>query len=73
MKKQNDYFGLSYVISLIFSIIPVTAWVLGAVQRFKEEAYIAFVVRVLFGYVIWLIDIVWMILHKAIFRFLSVI
>ena len=73
MKKKNDYFGLPYVVSLLLTIFPLTSWIIGAIARFKEEAYIAFVVRIFFGYIIWLIDVVWMILHKAIFRFLSVV
>lgn len=71
MKKKNDYFGLPYVVSLILVIFPLTSWIVGAILRFKEEAPIAFVVRLLFGYVIWLIDVTWMILHRAVFRFLS--
>ena len=71
MKKKNDYFGLPYIVSLIIAIFPLTSWIVGAILRLKEEAPIAFVVRLLFGYIIWLIDIVWMILHRAVFRFLS--
>lgn len=73
MKKKSDYFGLTYIVSLILAIFPLTSWIIGAVVRLKEEAKIAFVVRLLFGYLIYFIDLLWMILHKAIFRFLSVV
>ena len=73
MKKKNDYFGLTYIVSLILAIFPLTSWIIGAVVRLKEEAKIAFVVRLFFGYLIYFIDLLWMILHKAIFRFLSVV
>ena len=33
---KRDYFGLGYVVSVILAIIPVTAWILGALTRFKE-------------------------------------
>lgn len=73
MKKERDYFNLPYILSLVLTIIPITSWIMGAVLRLREQAPIAFVVRLLFGYVIWIIDILWMVLHRAVFRFLSVI
>ena len=36
MAKKSDYFGLGYLVSVILAIIPVTAWILGALTRLKE-------------------------------------
>ena len=34
--RKGDYFGLSYIVSLILAIIPITSWVLGWLTRFSE-------------------------------------
>ena len=34
--KSSDYFGLGYIVSIILAIIPVTAWLCGAITRFQE-------------------------------------
>ena len=36
MAGSKDYFGLSYIVSVILAIIPVTAWICGAITRFQE-------------------------------------
>ena len=33
MAKKSDYLGLSYIVSVILAIIPITAWVLGIITR----------------------------------------
>ena len=74
MANRNDYFSLSRIVSLILAIIPVTAWVLGFVTRFKEGAIIAGIVRIIFGgWVIWILDLVCMILTGRICRLWFVI
>ena len=35
-KARSDYFGLGRIVSIILAIIPFTAWILGAITRFKE-------------------------------------
>ena len=73
MAKKSDYFGLSYIVSLILAIIPVTAWVCGVVTRFTEGKIVAGIIRiVLGGWIIWVVDLVCMILGKHIFRLLNI-
>lgn len=69
MANKNDYFGLSWVVSLILAIIPVTSWVCGFVTRFMEGKIVAGLVRLIFGWnIIWVLDLVFMIMKKSIFR-----
>ena len=54
--SKSDYFGLSYIVSLILAIIPVTSWICGAVTRFQEGKIVAGLLRLLLGWgIIWLI------------------
>lgn len=72
-KKKSDYFGLSYVVSLILTIIPITNLFCGVVTRIMEGKIVAGLLRLLLGWnVIWICDIVCMILNKRIFRLLNV-
>lgn len=72
-KKRSDYFGLSYLVSVILAIIPVTAWVCGFVTRFQEKKIVAGLIRLIFGFtIVWILDIVFMILNKHILRLLNV-
>lgn len=72
-KKSKDYFGLSYIVSLILAIIPVTSWLLGAVTRFTEGKIVAGILRLILGWnIIWILDIVFMVLNHSILRVLDV-
>ena len=77
MAKQNDYFGLSYIVSLILAIIPITSVVCGIVTRFMEGKVVAGIVRLVIAitgigaFVLWVIDLVMMILNKSIWRVLD--
>jgi len=72
-KTSKDYFGLSYIVSLILAIIPFTAWVCGFVTRFQEGKIVAGLIRLIFGFtIVWILDIVFMIMNRQIFRFLNV-
>ena len=66
--KGKDYFGLGRLVSIILAIIPVTAWVLGFLTRFKEGHIICGLIRVFFGGVIWIVDLVLMIISGHILR-----
>ena len=72
MSKKADYFGLSYIVSLILAIIPFTAWLLGVVTRFKEGKIVAGVIRIFGGWLIWVLDLVFMITRKSICRLLNI-
>ncbi len=72
-KRRGDYFGLSYIVSLILAIIPVTSWILGAVTRFSEGKIVAGILRLILGWnIIWIIDLILMIVSKHILRLLNV-
>ena len=71
--RKGDYFGLSYIVSLILAIIPITSWVLGWLTRFSEGKIVAGILRLLLGWnIIWILDIVCMVLKKSILRLLNV-
>lgn len=64
----NDYFGLNRILSLILVIIPITSWVLGVVTRFMEGKWLFAVVRIFLGWIIWILDIYFMVTKNQIFR-----
>ena len=71
MANKSDYFGLSYIVSLILAIIPVTSWICGAITRFTEGRIIAGIVRLIgLGFILWIIDLILMITSKHILRVL---
>lgn len=73
MAKKSDYFGLSYVVSLILAIIPITSMICGAVTRIMEGKIVAGLLRILVGWnIIWICDLVLMIVKKNILRILPV-
>lgn len=73
MAKKSDYFGLSYLVSVILAIIPVTSWICGALTRFKEGKIVAALIRLIFGFnIVWILDLILMIMSKHILRLLNV-
>ncbi len=73
MAGKSDYFGLDWIVSLILAIIPITAWVCGVVTRFQEGKIVAAIVRVFFGgWILWVVDLIFMITQKHIFRLLNI-
>ena len=71
-KRKSDYFGLSYIASLILAIIPVTSWILGAITRFSEGKIVAGLLRMIFGFnIVWIFELVVTIVKKSIWRLLN--
>ena len=71
--RKGDYFGLSYIVSVILAIIPVTSWICGAITRFQDGKIVAGIIRLLFGWsIIWIIDLILMLVSKHILRVLPV-
>lgn len=74
-KSSKDYFGLSWIVSLILAIFPLTSVVCGIVTRFQEST-VAGVVRLIIcitgvgAVALWVIDLVLMILNHKILRVL---
>lgn len=72
-KASKDYFGLSWLVSLILAIIPFTAWVCGFITRFKEGKIVAGLIRLIFGFtIVWILDLVFMVVNHRIFRLLNI-
>lgn len=72
MAKKSDYFGLSYVVSLILAIIPITSAICGIVTRIQEGKIVAGILRILLGWnIIYILDLIFMIMDKKIFRLLD--
>ena len=72
MASKKDYFGLSYIVSLILAIIPFTAWICGMITRFSEGKIVAGIIRIFGGWLIWILDLICMIVSKHILRVLPV-
>lgn len=71
--SSKDYFGLSRLVSIILAIIPVTAWLCGAITRFQDGKIVAGIIRLIFGFtLVWILDLVFMILNGRICRILNV-
>ena len=71
---MEDYLGLDRIISIIFLIMPFTAWLFGIIQRFKDGHIVACLVRFFFGFnIIWLCDIVTTIINGCNVNLLRVI
>ena len=71
-RSRKDYFGLGKIISIILAIIPVTAWILGAITRFTEGKLVAGLIRLIFGFtVVWIIDLILMIISGKILRLIN--
>ena len=72
-KGNKDYFGLSRIVSIILAIIPVTAWLLGAITRFSEGKILAGIIRLIgIGFILWIVDLIMMIAKGHILRLLNV-
>ena len=71
-KKSTDYFGLGRLVSIILAIIPFTAWILGVVIRFQEGKIVAGIIRIFGGWLIWLLDIVFVAKDSRICRLLNI-
>ena len=72
MANKSDYFGLGYIVSVILAIIPVTSWLCGIITRLQEGKIVAAIIRIFFGFnIIWILDLVFMIISKHIFRLIN--
>ncbi len=70
---KSDYFGLSWIVSVILAIIPVTAWICGFITRLQEGKIVAALIRLIFGFwIVWLLDLILMIVSKHILRLLNI-
>ena len=71
--SKSDYFGLDYIVSLILAIIPFTSWLCGIITRFQDGHIVAAIIRIFFGFnIIWILDLIFMIVNKKIFRLLQI-
>lgn len=71
-KGKSDYFGLSWIVSLILAIIPFTSWICGALTRLSEGKIVAALIRLIFGFtIVWIVDLICMLTGHKIWRFLN--
>lgn len=71
--SKKDYFGLSYLVSVILAIIPVTSWICGILTRLSEGKIVAAILRIFLGFwIVWILDLILMILSRHILRLLNV-
>lgn len=72
-KTKSDYFGLSYLVSVILAIIPITSFICGFITRLMEGKIVAAILRILLGWnIIWILDLIFMIISKHILRILNI-
>lgn len=71
-KVSKDYFGLDWIVSLILAIIPFTAWLCGVITRFQEGKIVAGIIRIFGGWLIWVLDLIFMITQHKICRLLNI-
>lgn len=71
-KTSKDYFGLSWIVSLILAILLPTAWICGIITRFKEGKIVAGIIRIFGGWLIWILDLIFMIKDHKICRLLNI-
>lgn len=72
-EKGKDYFGLPRIASIILAIIPVTAWILGFLTRFKDGKILAGIIRIIgVGLILWIVDLILIILRGRILRLLPI-
>ncbi len=70
-KGSKGYFGFGRVLSIIFAIIPVTAWLFGFITRFMEGKIVAGILRLIgLGFIMWILDLIFMIAKGTICRIL---
>ncbi len=70
---KKDYFGLDRIVSIILAIIPFTAWICGVVTRIKDGCIVAAIIRLIgLGFILWLLDLIFMILNGSILRVLNI-
>ena len=71
-KSSKAYLGLSYTVSLILAIIPITSLIFGIIQRIKDGCIVAAVLRLLLGWnIIWVLDLILMIVNGSILRIIN--
>ncbi len=73
MANKSDYFGLSWLVSLILAIIPITSLICGVVTRITEGKIVAVILRLFLGWnIIWILDIIFMATSHRIMRLLNI-
>ncbi|MDR2734194.1 MAG: hypothetical protein LBC99_06040 [Spirochaetota bacterium] len=65
-KKSRDYFGLSWIISLILAIFPPTNIILGICTRIARKNLLMALLNLLLFFIFYFVDLFSMIMHKSI-------
>lgn len=64
MAQQKAYFGLSWIVSLILAIFPVTNIVLGIVTRAMRKNWLGLVLNIILAPIFYVIDLITIIIAK---------
>ena len=64
MKKGKGYFGLGYLLSVIFAILPITNLIFGVVIRIEKNKILHALLNFLIFTLFWLVDLISNILHN---------
>ena len=71
--RSRDYFGMSWLLSVILAIIPITSFILGVLTRFNEGKIVAALLRLFLGWnIIYILDILCIIFTGRILRILNI-
>jgi len=64
-KKSKDYFGLSWIVSLILAIIPPTNILLGVCTRLVRKNYLMALLNLLLCFIFYFVDLFSMLVNKG--------
>jgi len=64
MAKQRAYLGLSWIVSLILAIIPITNIVLGIVTRVQRGKIVEAILNFFLAFVFYWVDLASIIINK---------
>lgn len=71
--RSRDYFGMSWLLSVILAIIPITSFILGVLTRFNEGKIVAALLRLFLGWnIIYILDILCILFTGRILRILNI-
>lgn len=65
-KGKGYWFGSTWIVSLIISIIPIVNWWAGVIHRVVKKNYLGAIVYVFFGAILGFVDFVTVLLENKI-------
>lgn len=62
--KSKDYFGLSWIVSVILAIIPFTNVIFGIITRIQRKNWLGVILNIILCPIFYIIDIITIIISK---------